>query len=147
VHLTLHYIMFITLQLKMIWYLFMSVIEDEYSQQKGVVYVAYGVGASMAMAAMDSELVWRGSQIPLCLPIRFAGFHFCFNNQLLPPMMAAVQLGVGKNVRARFRTHYGMYSLCVCVCMSVCLYVCKIPFFSCLYVRSILFLSSHSRYY
>jgi hypothetical protein len=90
------------------WYLFLSAVEDEYSQQKGFVYVAYGINASMVMAGIESELVWRGSQIPLCLPIRFVGFHFCFNHKMLPPMMAAVQLGVGKNIRARFRTHYGM---------------------------------------
>ena len=87
------------------WYMFYAVMQDEEAQRMGVVSVKsnYGVKARCESFSCVKQM-YR-----LCsgLPKKVVGFHYSYDNASLKPFVQGVQLFLAKDVRTRFRTHFG----------------------------------------
>jgi hypothetical protein len=84
----------------------MSLTEDEDVQRNGVVLVFYNIGASL-LGKVHIDYFMRSKSMSTSLPIKAAGFHFCYDNALLQPLVTTVQMVLGRNWRARSRVHFG----------------------------------------
>ena len=96
----------------MAWYLALQKVESDVEVQKrGLVEVFYSNGALMKVPRIN-EHITKGFSGLLGLPVRYAGFHFCYNNPLFKPVMQLAQMAFGSENRLRFRAHYGKSSWC-----------------------------------
>ena len=84
----------------------MKALEDEQVQKKGVVIVGYNVGRYKAdrnfLDVMNNGVILQNG-----LPQRTVGFHFCYDLAQLRPIALFVQHIVVKDLRLRFRAHFG----------------------------------------
>ncbi|CAJ1946704.1 unnamed protein product [Cylindrotheca closterium] len=96
-------------QLRVHWYMLMSVIEtsDPDAQKEGVVRVFYNLDSKAHNILSHNEFIQKGSIFSRALPIKNMGLHFCYNSGSLVPMLSAVQLAVGVDGRSRLRDHFG----------------------------------------
>lgn len=84
-----------------------SVVDNDDVQIHGIVDVVYCIGTS-EMGPSYVELMTHGGDIlTSSLPYRIAGMHYCYDDSRLRPALALLQLVVGKEMRLRFRTHFG----------------------------------------
>ena len=89
------------------WYMAMSIMEhDEDAQQNGMVYVRTCLGVS-TFEHLHLDYIMKSSFMVRSLPIQARGFHFLYDDDNMRPVLAAIQLFLGKRTRARFRTHHG----------------------------------------
>ena len=97
-------------QVRIMWYMAMSNLEhDEETQKKGFIVVRYHVGApSLPTNELGLHLQIQGKAVFVeSCPLQVKGFHFCYDNPTLKPLLNTIQLVIGKHHRARFRAHYG----------------------------------------
>jgi hypothetical protein len=94
-------------QMRAFWYLAMSLIQgNDDLQRNGYVFVAYSVGSSV-FGNIHLELSLKNSFMSKCLPFKARGFHFCYDDVRLCPLMAAMQISLGQFIRVRFRSYCG----------------------------------------
>lgn len=87
----------------------MSLVEDdEEVQKRGIVEVFFAIEAIREKLKITDYTV-KGTASLLSLPIRIAGFHFCYNNSALTPVIRLVLMAFGASNRLRFRAHFGAY--------------------------------------
>ena len=93
----------------------MAAVNDEESQRKGVVVVAYNFGSTITLGTNTSnkkfvaQRIWYNAQTMSCLPFRIVSFHVCYDNALFGNSIALVMTLVGTKDRIRFRTHFGTF--------------------------------------
>ena len=79
---------------------------DEQAQKKGIVIIDYWVGIrtippSVREAFSNVHIVTES------LPVRLVAVHFCYDIAQLRPMMLFIQTALSKDLRLRYRAHYG----------------------------------------
>jgi hypothetical protein len=91
------------------WYTLVAIADDEETQKRGVVFIAYAVESQQLPDPMRRELLnWCG-MMGSVLPARGAAIHYVhgsFNTALL---LKAIVWGLQTVLRVRMRTHYGMF--------------------------------------
>jgi hypothetical protein len=80
--------------------------EDKEIQMKGFVECFYCSGA-LGRKTCIVEHTTKGLSGLLCLPIRFAGIHFCYDDPNLKVIIQLAQMAFGSSNRLRFRSYYG----------------------------------------
>ena len=85
----------------------MAVLREDV-QRRGIVHVLYSVNASAQKASQILiSSAQAGVKISKTIPFRLVSLHFCYSNRHLRYPMAVIQQNVGKDVRIRFRSHFG----------------------------------------
>lgn len=96
-------------QVRALWYTVMAHIEfDEESQKNGWVALVYNVGP-YPLHYFDRELYAKLLKIAKVLPLRIVGYHSCFNDLKLRTVTPFTLLFMGKETRARYRSHIGKF--------------------------------------
>ena len=90
--------------MRSIFVLIMKCLEDEETQKKGWVGVAYNVGR---IQSNDREAVWKNAKLLSYLPMRFQGIHYCYDNEKVRLLFAFAMFVFEKNARIRCRHHFG----------------------------------------
>jgi hypothetical protein len=92
-------------QARAMWYILTTTMKDAESQRKGVVSIMsnFGVHARKEPLAMIAQL----HRMKSGLPKKFAGVHYCFDDAALKPFVTGIRLFLSKEMRTRFRPHFG----------------------------------------
>lgn len=117
-----------SLQLRVLWYLFFCMIEDEEHQASGIVTLGFENGKvplerfenvedddskfdmHAADGGFDKELARGILRIPTSIPVRFMSFHICADyTHHWQGVFDMVVVTLCKFVRIRLRLHYGMF--------------------------------------
>lgn len=89
------------------WYIFSVVNREEETQRKGVVGVMYNTGHK---ARPEPFLVYHAFHwVRSGLPKKVGGLHYCFENVALKPFVTGIHLSLSKEMRNRFRIHFGNF--------------------------------------
>ena len=130
------------LQLRVLWYCWMSMIEDEQHQKAGVIGLGYEVSRipiqrfdgdpdsfdmSAADGGFDRDFARGCLRLPLGLPIRVVGYHICADAPQWQGITDMVMVTVCKLVRLRFRAHFGTHQECQYALMTHGIPVDSIP--------------------
>lgn len=87
--------------------------EDEETQQKGIVYLCYGLDAASSLRLDTDRKVWWGCCVlAQCLPLRIPCVHYVYNDIRLLPIINVVAMSVDRAIRVRLRTTYGTHMEC-----------------------------------
>jgi hypothetical protein len=97
----------VSTQLKALFYIFYSMAEDEETQRRGVVGIAYFIGQKFG-SEMDFDLSSRAPRLLEWIPFRVSAMHFCSDDPRLRAFNALILPLLGQRNRARFRIHDGM---------------------------------------
>ena len=82
--------------------MYMSALEEEETQKKGIVFIAVG------LPKQDPRLAWRVTQLDGNLPYRIRGWHVI--NPVLGPLFGWLSAILEKRARMRIRSHSGSYA-------------------------------------
>mmetsp|Transcript_20305 Transcript_20305/g.49792 ORF Transcript_20305/g.49792 Transcript_20305/m.49792 type:complete len:465 (-) Transcript_20305:357-1751(-) len=93
-------------QVRAMWYIFMRMAEEPSSKKYGMVLVYY-LSSTLSNDNRHIEFYYRSNLIVKGVPFVVKGNHFCFDNEIFRPIMSAMQLAIGKEMRLRFRSHFG----------------------------------------
>jgi hypothetical protein len=105
---------YILYQIRAIWYLNMkALIGDEEFQKRGMTVCRYSLGAEAA-GHLHLDFVIKAARLAKAMPIKTMGYHYCYDDVKLRPLLATLQMFGGRNLRLRFRAHFGknLYILC-----------------------------------
>lgn len=92
--------------LRAFWYIWMAILQDEDVQLRGIVTVAFEIGAPMPK--YDYELIRRELRMQRCIPMRIVGSHFCAGNQVYMQALNLVLYMGTPFFRVRTRAHFGI---------------------------------------
>lgn len=97
--------------LRAMFYAGMVKTEDQESQRKGIVAVAYYIGENLQWKQISSRLGRAKSvgRALSALPLRIEAIHFCSDSMLLRPLFAVFKMGVSAFTRMRVREHFGTH--------------------------------------
>ena len=111
------------------WYILESLLDDEETQKKGVVFVSYGFNLqSSQIHSIRRQLMWTAGYITQALPIKFVGCHYCYESSLIMgKILPILAYTVGKIVRVRFRIHCGTWKESLCHLLSFGIPIEDIP--------------------
>jgi hypothetical protein len=94
------------LQLRRGFYNTMVAYRDPEVQRRGFVVVCFFIGQGNG-SRQSSDVSWKFPKLNMCLPMRVAAIHLCYDNTLWRPVHALVKTSFNLLVRVRIRTHYG----------------------------------------
>jgi len=95
--------------LRMLFFLLMKVLQDdEQTQLKGMIVVGYIVQCP-TIDICDMELNQHLATMTKAMPARFGAIHVCFDNPVLNLLLSTVLLAFSKDMRVRYRTHFGSH--------------------------------------
>ena len=94
---------FYLFQRRAIWYLFMSELEREEVQRRGVVGVGYSVGNFYSNSSADYEMIRLFVNCVYSIPIRPVAIFMCYSNHLFKTIIDVVVHLFSPFTRARFR--------------------------------------------
>lgn len=85
--------------------MFYTIMLDEEAQCMGVVSIKsnYGVNARHESFSLAKQIY----RINSALPKKLGAFHYCYDKTSIKPFMRGVQLFLAKDMRTRFRAHFG----------------------------------------
>jgi hypothetical protein len=86
----------------------MAALQDEDTQCKGMVVVVYIVGPN-AIEAFDVEVRKKFASLSKALPTKINATHFCYSDVRLLPVVSLVQMVFPKEMRLRYRSHFGEF--------------------------------------
>jgi hypothetical protein len=84
------------------YYVWMTTLKGEECNKNGIVVINYLVGSTGGKSKLFQEFKKRQNS----LPVNIEAIHFCFNNSIIRPMMAAQKMVMPKCQRARLRSHF-----------------------------------------
>lgn len=87
----------------------MRTLSDPSIQRHGTVQISYNVEYSTKSLHLD--LLMKCSLITKAMPQKIQGVHFCYNNEIVKPVLSMLQMILGASARLRFRSHFGMLLL------------------------------------
>lgn len=103
------------------WYMSLSALHgDEEFQRRGVVEVFFCSGALEQKDAIVDHMT-KGMGGLMCLPIRFAGIHFCYDEPALTPLLRLAQMAFGASNRLRLQPHQGKNRRLVILIEAFCI--------------------------
>lgn len=88
---------------RVMWYQTMSMLRDEETQKRGVVYLLMNF-TSFKVTVQDFSEVMR---MEAKLPVKLASGHYCYNDPDLTPFIRGFQIMVSEHERCRMRVHFG----------------------------------------
>jgi hypothetical protein len=91
------------------WYTMVSIADDEETQKRGLVFIAYAAESQQFPDAMRRELLKWCGMMGAVVPARAAAIHYVHGSSDTAPLLQAIVLGVGTVLRVRMRRHYGMF--------------------------------------
>lgn len=89
----------------MMWSYF-NTLRDKETQKRGMLLLFYIVGAS---GSLDAQQFYRIREFIQAVPTRIIGFHICYDNPKIHPMISLLIKAFDKFVTARCRSHYGKH--------------------------------------
>lgn len=90
-------------ELRLTWYVVMTMLRDEQAQKKGVVAIVMNhCGFKVPM-----EIYTAVNNLNLVLPQRFVAGHYCYTDPDLRPYVAGFQLLIHEKDRYRMKSHFG----------------------------------------
>jgi hypothetical protein len=92
-------------KVKVFFFFLLKVAEDEETQKRGTVLMAYFVG--QFSLPFDPELHIKSRAMLASTPLRVCAVHFCVGNSILRTFAAALTLTLGEKDRKRLRVHDG----------------------------------------
>eukprot|EP00980_Cylindrotheca_fusiformis_P012697 scaffold3103_cov136-Cylindrotheca_fusiformis.AAC.35 len=92
------------------YYVFMSMLESEETQKKGIVVLGYVIGEFRDKENRPG--LGKLAMMVNSLPMHMAGFHFCCDDYKQYLMLSALIHLFPKDHAARFRIHYGAHTEC-----------------------------------
>ncbi len=95
------------IQNRMCWYLALAAVEDDEEVQKNGLVEVLIANDTLTKQKSITEHLSQGFAGLLCLPIRFVGIHFCYDNVIFHPILKLAQMVFGAGNRLRFRVHNG----------------------------------------
>jgi hypothetical protein len=99
-------------QLRALYYILMSYVEDdEEAQKRGVVGCSYGVGCDFKF---DFQIIRKQAKLRKALPARINSMHLCYNEPMMIPFVSLGMFLMGSHTCMRFRAHYGSHEECQC---------------------------------
>jgi hypothetical protein len=87
------------------WYIFTTTMKDEEAQRKGVVGIVSNFGPHARREPV--QLIAQLHKIRSGIPKKVVGMHYCFDDAMLKPFVTGIRLFFSKEMRARFRPHFG----------------------------------------
>jgi hypothetical protein len=105
------------------WYISMVHVQDnEESQKKGLVVVQSCIGVGI-FESQQVDFIKKASPMAQSIPFRPMGYHFCYEDDGLRPLLAAVQMCIGQKLRVRFRAHIGTLLESTCLIGAVTMHI------------------------
>jgi len=92
------------------YYLIMSVLEDEETQKKGISAIVYSVAGEFVDGKTDLRTVSAGPWVQRSLPFRLCAMHQCFDNLAVRVIINFSMRFLREKDRARVKLHYGRWS-------------------------------------
>ena len=92
-------------QLRIVYYMLMSVAEDEDTQKRGIVGLLYNFG--LFDEDFDSQTIIRSVELRNALPIRFVAMHYCYNQPSFIDFFNYERFSFDRHTRLRCRAHQG----------------------------------------
>jgi hypothetical protein len=83
----------------------MGALKDADTQKNGTILICYNVRYSSKNLHLDLAL--KSSMFAKSIPRRLLGVHFCYDSEIMHPLISMMQSLVGSSARLRFRSHYG----------------------------------------
>eukprot|EP00980_Cylindrotheca_fusiformis_P012259 scaffold2995_cov130-Cylindrotheca_fusiformis.AAC.4 len=116
--------------IKAIIYLVSTVMEDEETQKKGVVFVANVSGVSARHEQCHRKLAMRLLALADFFPTRVACLHFCYNSssRFAPILLSVLASAATSILRVRIRTHDGSHTEWLYKLMSFGIPIQEFPF-------------------
>jgi hypothetical protein len=99
-------------QVRVLWYMLTTMLQDEEEGRNGLLAVAYNIKGDDDASSFNSRVSWTLTKTWGVIPIRPAAIHFCYNNALLWPVLSCFQRVIGTYGRVRFRSHFGSHAEC-----------------------------------
>eukprot|EP00980_Cylindrotheca_fusiformis_P003412 scaffold758_cov104-Cylindrotheca_fusiformis.AAC.11 len=97
-------------QIRAVWYMLMCALKDPETQRNGLIYISFNLNHSSKNLNLD--LVLKSASFQRSMPRKVMGFHFCYNSDLLRPILSTLQGISGMSTRQRLRTFMDIvYSL------------------------------------
>jgi hypothetical protein len=90
----------------MFYYLFMSLIEDEESQKKGIVIIIYNMG-DFSFDQFDRFGLQISARSLLDTPMKIVSMHHCFRDGRLRFILNFIFNLLGSELQARIKLHQG----------------------------------------
>jgi hypothetical protein len=96
------------------FYQWMSILDDEETQKKGVVFVAYAIfGPHHGQSSPDAQLMQKkqlmkkGIKLVRALPLRIRARHVCTDSKSMGLFISILSPLMDRNARVRARVHVG----------------------------------------
>lgn len=98
--------------MRVVYYLLMTALEDEDTQERGVVCVVYNVEPRSPLAN-DPSIYLNVYELLPTLPMRMMGAHYCVEDSRLRLFMSSIRVAMPREVRLRSRVHHGSHQECI----------------------------------
>ena len=100
-------------EVRNLWYQMMiPLYNDEQVQKSGYVFVFYYVGVKVEDRPKDSSKTYSQTYLLRGIPSRQGSYHFCLNDIAMHTIIKCVCAIGGKDLRVRFRPHFGSHVEC-----------------------------------
>lgn len=87
----------------------MKLAEDPSNMKHGIVLIYY-LSSTFAIGNLQVDFYYKTSMIQKAVPFLAKGFHFCYDQEFFRPIMSAMQVAIGNQMRLRFRAHHGKHT-------------------------------------
>lgn len=84
---------------------------EEVDENQGMVIISYQVGPFSA-ETFDRSALKKAMDLTKILPIKLAGYHFCFDDIRFRMVWGLASVFIGKDARLRARDHEGTHVEC-----------------------------------
>jgi hypothetical protein len=86
-------------------------VESLETQRKGMVLVLWALGNSNSGARISAYTYRKIASVQRAAPCKIVGFHICYDNVFIRPIVATFQLGCDLFAGIRLRSHYGKLAI------------------------------------
>ena len=117
------------IQLRVFWYATMCAYENEAIQRRGQVLLIFntnnvissvtpaaatgGEPAAQPSTTIDRQAIWGLGRLTTSLPMRLTALHYLYEDDIVKPIVALMQMAVGTYQRLRMRAHSGNIQECL----------------------------------
>lgn len=84
----------------------MNALRDKETQSKGMLLILYNIGG---IGLLDPKVCAKLPEIISSIPYRFVGFHICYDNPVVHPLISLILAAFDKFLTVRCRSHYGEF--------------------------------------
>eukprot|EP00538_Stauroneis_constricta_P002390 CAMPEP_0119556536 /NCGR_PEP_ID=MMETSP1352-20130426/8448_1 /TAXON_ID=265584 /ORGANISM="Stauroneis constricta, Strain CCMP1120" /LENGTH=489 /DNA_ID=CAMNT_0007603505 /DNA_START=32 /DNA_END=1501 /DNA_ORIENTATION=- len=114
--------------LRAMWYTFMTAVQDDQQiQRKGIVLVAYTIGATIKEFFRNTGMT-RQQDFEKVLPFRVCAIHVCFGDRRFQPIISTFMAAHPQSNRLRVKIHLGSHMECQYFLNSFGIHESMLPF-------------------